>query len=262
MSPIDINAPVVLSFSCNDPTGGSGLAADIETFCSLGCHCTPIITAISARDTQGMVDSWAIESPIVIQQARAILEDINIAAIKVGSLGSVENIEAIHTILRDYADMPVILDPDFRIGSDHSDDLIDATRTLLLAQSNVTVLDIHRLRQLTPSADSLSASAQAVIESGSEYVLACGLLQDQNVTDILYAETGIMKEFVRKRQRQTFVGESCTYSAALTAFLAHQDQLLSAVEQAQNFCCNALSEGTRLGMGDLIPNRFFWSKGS
>ncbi|MDH4134619.1 MAG: bifunctional hydroxymethylpyrimidine kinase/phosphomethylpyrimidine kinase, partial [Gammaproteobacteria bacterium] len=103
--------PVVLVFAGNDPTGGAGLQADIETLGSLGCHPAPVITAITVQDTVGVKHYEPVESNLVIAQARAVLEDMPVAAIKAGMLGSVENVTALSVILQDYPEIPLILDP-------------------------------------------------------------------------------------------------------------------------------------------------------
>ena len=44
---MDESTPIVMCVAELDPTGGGGIAADIETLASLACHCTPIMSAIS-----------------------------------------------------------------------------------------------------------------------------------------------------------------------------------------------------------------------
>ena len=94
-----------------DPTGGGGIAADIETLSSLACHCTPIMTAINIQDTRDVKDSAVVDSLLLIEQMRAVLEDIDVAAIKLHQLASTSHIEGIHTVLNDYPRRPVVVDP-------------------------------------------------------------------------------------------------------------------------------------------------------
>ena len=103
--------PIAMSFAGMDPSGGAGLQADIETLASMGVHSTPVVTAITVQDTQTLLRYEAVDTPLLVEQARAILEDMPVAAIKIGMIGSVENVEAIHTILMDYPSLPVVLDP-------------------------------------------------------------------------------------------------------------------------------------------------------
>ena len=103
--------PLVMSFAASDPSGGAGLQADILTISSIGCHPLSVVTAITVQDTSGVDDVLAIDPEWVVDQARAMLEDVPVAAFKIGLLGSVENIAVIAEILADYPDIPLVLDP-------------------------------------------------------------------------------------------------------------------------------------------------------
>ena len=92
--------PSVMCVAELDPTGGGGIAADIETLGSLACHCTPIITAIAIQDTQDVKDSAVVDSVLLIEQMRAVLEDIDVSAIKLHQLACTSHIEDIHTVLK------------------------------------------------------------------------------------------------------------------------------------------------------------------
>ncbi len=257
----DDSTPVVMCFSGVEPTGGSGVTADIETLVSLGCHCCPIATAITSRDTQTIKDIWDIDSPIVIQQARAILEDMSVKAVKIGMLASVDNIEAVHTILVDYPHLPVILDPVVKSGTDSQEALIEATRTLLCPQTRLAVLNAEQIRLLAPEADSLQASAQVIVDLGCDYVFASGSPDHaRRINNRLFSSAGLVKSYEWPLIDHRFVGAGSTLSAGIAAYLSHQDSVLEAVEQGQKFTFQALESGRRLGMGNRIPNRIFWCK--
>ena len=113
--------PLVMSFAATDPSGGAGLQADILTISSIGCHPLSVVTAVTVQDTSGVDDVLALDPEWVIDQARAMLEDVPVAAFKIGLLGSVENIAAIAEILADYPDIPLVLDP--VLSSGRGDDL-------------------------------------------------------------------------------------------------------------------------------------------
>ena len=86
--------PIVLSFSGNDPTGDAGMQADIEAVASMGARVAPIITALTVQDTQNVKYFSAIDAKMVSEQARVVLEDMPVAAFKIGMVGSLENIDA------------------------------------------------------------------------------------------------------------------------------------------------------------------------
>src|SRR5512140_3242869 len=91
--------PIVLSFAASDPTGGAGLQADLLTLASLGCHPLSVLTGITVQDTRGVESLRAIEPASVASQARRLLEDIPVAAFKLGVLGSAANARLVAAIL-------------------------------------------------------------------------------------------------------------------------------------------------------------------
>src|SRR3569623_3447590 len=103
--------PLVRSFAASDPTGGAGIQADLLTLASMGCHPLSVITALTVQDTAGVDEILVIDAERVADQARMLLEDVPVAAFKLGMLGSAESIAVIAEILADYPDIPVILDP-------------------------------------------------------------------------------------------------------------------------------------------------------
>jgi hydroxymethylpyrimidine/phosphomethylpyrimidine kinase len=68
--------PLVMSFAATDPSGGAGLQADILTIASMGCHPLSVVTAITVQDTSGVDDVLAMDADWVVDQARAMLEDV------------------------------------------------------------------------------------------------------------------------------------------------------------------------------------------
>ena len=76
--------PIVLSFSANDSSGGAGIQADILTLASMRCHPLSVITAITVQDTFGVDDVMALDAGWVVDQARAVLEDMPVNIFKIG----------------------------------------------------------------------------------------------------------------------------------------------------------------------------------
>jgi len=103
--------PIVMVFAATHPTGGAGLQADIMTLASMGCHPVSVVTAITVQDTMGVDGVLPIDGEWVSDQARCILEDMPVAAFKIGVLGSVENVLAVAEITSDYPEIPLIFDP-------------------------------------------------------------------------------------------------------------------------------------------------------
>src|SRR2546422_4920122 len=153
MSP---SPPIVLTFAASDPTGGAGLQADLLTLASMGCHPLSVVTALTMQDTRGVEGILAVEADWVAGQAKHLLEDMRVAAFKLGVLGSLENIRSIADVISDYPEVPVILDPvlaSARGDALASDEMIGALRELIVPQCTVVTPNSLEARQLAASGD-------------------------------------------------------------------------------------------------------------
>ena len=103
--------PLVLTFGLTDPVGAIGIQADLAAFAGMGCHGLSVITAISIGDTTGIEDVQPMDPDWVADQARVLLEDMPVAAFKVGYTGAIETIAVIAEIVSDYPEVPLVLDP-------------------------------------------------------------------------------------------------------------------------------------------------------
>ncbi len=98
---IDAGPPCVITFNANDPSAAGGLAADATAMASVGAHALPVVTGTYARDTAEIFDHFAIDEEAVAEQARAILEDVQVQVIKVGFVGTPEAVSVIAEIAAD-----------------------------------------------------------------------------------------------------------------------------------------------------------------
>ena len=261
--------PIVLSFAASDPTGGAGVQADLLTLASMGCHPLSVITALTVQDTRGVDDLLAIDSDWVVDQARKLLEDMPVAAFKLGVLGSVENITAIAEILSDYPDVPVILDPVLASGRGDalaSEDMINVLRELIIPQTTVLTPNSMEARRLTEEDDdeddpALDECASRLISLGCEYVLITGTHENTpEVINTLYGEEGVIRSDRWKRLPGSFHGSGCTLASAIAATMANGLDVPEAVREAQEYTWQALAHGFRPGMGQHLPDRFFWAR--
>lgn len=255
--------PTVLCFSGLDPTGGAGIQADIETLFSIGCHCAPIVTALTVQNTQNVIGVTPTDPALLVQQARAILEDMPVAAVKLGMLGSVEAVEIVHTLLRDYDGLPVVLDPIAAAGGGFElsgTDVLDAICTLLLPLTTVLTPNTDEARRLAPTADTLDACGNEIIDSGCQQVLITGThAQSDSVINRLYAAHQQVTLYTWPRLEPVYHGSGCTLAAAIAGYLAHGVTVRDAIQQAQRFTWEALSHGLRMGFGQHLPDRAFWN---
>ena len=257
--------PVVMCFAGLDSTGGAGLQADIEAIASMGCHAAPVATALTVQDTQRVIDYTPVEATLLIAQARAVLEDMPVAAIKIGMLGDVRVIEAIHTLLTDYPDIPVVLDPVLAGGGGGNlgtPEIINAISQLLLPQVTILTPNSIEARTLAPECDTLEACGQGLLDKGCEFVLLTGTHENvEHVENRLFGNRRLLETFTWERLPHSYHGSGCTLAAAIAGLLAQGLDPFTAVHEAQEYTWEALRHGYRVGMGQLLPNRLFWARG-
>jgi len=264
MNPTEI-FPVVLCCSGNDPSGGAGIQADIEALSSQACHTAPVITCLTVQDSQDVKRIEPLHPSLFTRQMRAVLEDMPVAVIKVGLLGSAEIVKALYSVLMDYPELPVVLDPILASGGSGkslaNDDLIEAIERYLIPNTYLMTPNRHEALTLTGAEDEQSAALN-LLENGCEYVLITGAdSKTEQVHNVLYHDASQLERFSWQRLPHSYHGSGCTLSASIAGLLAQGEHPIAAVRQAQEYTWQTLKAAHRPGMGQHLPNRFFWASG-
>lgn len=265
-------SPLILTFGPTDPVGAIGIQADLASFAAMGCHGLSVITSLFIGDTARVEDIQVIDSDWVADQARVLLEDMPITAFKVGAVGSVENVSAIAEIVSDYPDVPLIFDPFLSSlpeqGPD-GEDMLMATRELLIPQTTLLILSAGELSRLAetwrePSDDDmLAVDVMRLIDMGCEYVFVTGTPSElTDVANTLFDENGVVRHDNWQRISGSYSGAGSTLSATMAALLANGLDIPEAVFEAQEFTIASIANAQRLGMGKLVPDRYFWARES
>jgi hydroxymethylpyrimidine/phosphomethylpyrimidine kinase len=258
----------VLVFNVADPTGAGGVTADAITIASVGAHALAVVTGSYVRDTTEIMDHYAMDDEAISEQGQAILEDIEVDVIKVGFVGSPDNLSAIAELTSDYADVPVIAYmPDL---SWWREDLIDqyqeACTELLLPQTTLLVGNYNTLvrwlmpdwtQENGPTARDIARAAHAF---GVPYTLVTGMtLPNQYIENVLCSPNAVLCSTKFERLEASFTGAGDTLSAALAGLLASGTDLNEAVTESLTYLDRCLEYGFRPGMGHVLPDRLFWA---
>ena len=270
---MNLMPPAVMTFAATDPSSGAGLQADILTLASIGCHPLSVVTAITVQDTVGVDSVMVFDADWVNEQARTILEDMQVSAFKIGMLGSVENIAVIAEIMADYPDTPLLIDP--ILSSGRGDELANeemqaAMIDLLFPQATLITPNSLEARRLAfMDADdtdelenaSLDETATRLLELGPEFVLITGTHERSiEVVNTLYGDTGLIKAYNWERLAGSYHGSGCTLTSAIAACIAHGLTMEEAILEAQEYTWQTLKGAFRPGMGQYIPDRMFWAR--
>ena len=260
--------PAVLTFAASDPTSGAGLQADLLALASMGCYPLSVVTALTVQDTAGVEAFLPIDPDWVADQARCLLEDMPVAAFKMGMLGSTEIVTVVAEVVSDYPDIPLVLDPVLASGRGDEfagEDMVSAIRDLLVPQSTVVTPNIRELRRLAGEDDNddvaLADCAQVLLDMGCEYVLVTGTHDStSDVVNTLYHRGGVLRADTWQRLPGSYHGSGCTLAAAVAANLARGLDIGDAVYEAQDYTWRALANAFRPGMGQYLPDRLFWAR--
>lgn len=252
--------------------GAVGIQADLASFAAMGCHGLSVVTALFIGDTARIEDMQVVDPDWVSDQARVVLEDMAVAAFKVGAVGSIENVSAIAEIVSDYPEVPLIFDPFLSSLPDQgpdADDMLMATRELLIPQTTVLILSTVELSRMAetwrePSEeDTMAIDAMRLIEMGCEYVFVTGTPSDlTDVANTLFDEGGVIRQDNWQRISGSYNGAGATLGATIAALLANGLDVPEAVFEAQEFTIASIANAQRLGMGKLVPDRYFWARES
>ncbi len=254
-------------FAATDPTGGAGLQADVLTLASLGCHPVSVATAITVQDTHGVRDVFALDARWVELQARALLEDLPVAVVKIGVLASAETVAVVAALLAEHAKVPVVLDPVLASGRGEalaSEAAVAALLQHLVPRATVLTPNSLEARRLAgdPACPDLGACARRLISAGAAYVLITGTHEpDAEVVNMLYDASGVVHVARWPRLEGGYHGSGCTLASAIAAHVANGLQVPDAVSAAQEYTWHALAAGFRPGSGQALPNRFHGARG-
>jgi hydroxymethylpyrimidine/phosphomethylpyrimidine kinase len=244
--------PVALTIAGSDSGGGAGIQADLKAFAACGVHGVCAITAVTAQSTTAVEAVHVLPAAFVQSQARAVLADIGVDAVKVGMLASRGIIAAVAQILDELpAGTPVVVDPVMVAESGGRLLAADAERALveeILPRADVLTPNLPEARALAQLDGADAAElARAVLALGPRAVVLTGGHREQAVDLFLAADgDGAIVEIEGERHPDGAAhGSGCTHSSVLAAQLALGRTPLEAARVARRRAGEAIGRGLR-----------------
>lgn len=259
--------PVVLCFSGLDPSGGAGLQADIEAIGQAGAHATIACTAITIQDSQQVFSFEACSADLLAAQASAVLNDLPVAVIKSGMLGTTDNIAMLTRLFAEQVittGTPFVLDPVLVANSGGSlgdEQTLVAAFKKLLPYATLITPNTHELRALSGEQD-LHLGAQKLCAQGTQAVLVKTShdFASGDIEQYLYVEGKMIHQSTLPRLDGEFHGSGCSLASFIAGRLAMGDALTAAVIAADSWITQTLMAADVPHPADasaqLIPNRF------
>ena len=243
---------VVMTIAGSDSGGGAGIQADLKTFAVLDVHGTCAITSITSQNTLGVLAVHDLPIETIDSQIKAVTSDMNIAYAKTGMLSSSGIIRKVTEIIK-INKIPLVVDPVMAAEAGGSLMQTEALSTLqeeLIPLSTVITPNIHEAETLCGISihdwQDAKQAAKHIVDCGANAVIITGGHLDGS--DLLFdgADHSLIKGSLIKGGTH---GAGCTYSAALSVFLAKGESLNKAAYNAKSFVTNAIMQSRPIGQG-------------
>lgn len=264
----DTKTYIALTIAGSDSSGGAGIQADLKTFSALGTYGASVVTAVTAQNTRCVTHVHTLPADMIRAQIDAVLDDLEVSAIKIGMLSSSEVIEAVMAALQTFRG-PVVLDPVMVAKSGDTlleNDAIDTLRQLLVPRADLVTPNMPEAAilaggSMAEDSTQMLKHAETLQKLGARSVLVKGGHGSaERCTDWLIGEDGerVRLDSPRVRTRNTH-GTGCTYSSAIAAHLARGRSIQDAVRQAHAYLAGAIraADCCHVGTGHGPVHHFY-----
>lgn len=249
---------VALTIAGSDSGGGAGIQADLKTFAAFGVYGASAVTAVTAQNTLGVLAIHPVPPTIIGAQIDAVLEDIDVSAIKIGMLGATDAIAAVAAGLARHRPRPIVLDP-VMIATTGARLLPEAAMgalvRLLFPKALLITPNLAEAAALSnePVADDeagMIRQAEAILRLGASAVLIKGGHAAGPESVDLLVRDGTVMRFAKPRVALPDThGTGCTLSSAIAARLANGDRLPDAIEAAKGYVTAAITASLSANIG-------------
>jgi hydroxymethylpyrimidine/phosphomethylpyrimidine kinase len=250
------SAPGVLIVSGLDPSGGAGFVADVRLAAALGCRPVGVVTALTDQNTVGVIAANPIDPAVVANQLSTLLTDVEVAAVKIGMIGSDAIARAVADALALTA-APVVWDPVVAptrgaplFEGDLGAALAALAPHLALITPNAAEAGLLAGRRIHDEADVLGAGRELRSRGVAAVLIKGGHLGGPDATDYLVgAGDAVPIPGPRLPLAEPVHGTGCALSTAIACRLAHGIPLRDACEQAKQLVAEKLAAPVHAGRG-------------
>ncbi len=256
--------PIVLTIAGFDPSCGAGVAADLKTFAMHDCYGVAAVTALTVQSTQGVKAVHLVAPATLRAQLEALAEDVAIAAVKIGMLGSRANAGIVAEFLERGNFAHVVLDPVIQPSSG-GEELLDSAgvnfiREDLMKRATVVTPNVAEAALLTglevKDLAGMKAAALKLLELGARAAVVKGGHMEKPI-DVL-ADEGATLTFGGEHVKSAHThGSGCTFSSAIAAQLASGRALREAITLAKAYVTMAIDHAYPIGKGPGPLDHFY-----
>lgn len=245
-----------LTIAGSDSGGGAGIQADLKTFSSLGVFGMSIITAVTAQNTKEVRGVQNIDLEMIQKQIEAVFDDIQVDAVKIGMLASIDVVKVVAETLQKYEKKPVILDPVMISKAGHhllQNEAIEALKEAMIPLSTMITPNVPEAEVLTgmtiTSMEDMKKACRVIHNMGAKTVLLKGGHLPGDSNDLFFDGNEFYGYPAKRIQTKNTHGTGCTLSSAIAAQLAKGDSLIEAVGHSKKYITEAIRQSFNLGKG-------------
>jgi hydroxymethylpyrimidine/phosphomethylpyrimidine kinase len=255
--------PILLTIAGFDPCCGAGTVADLKTFAAHGCYGVAAITSMTVQNTQGVEAVHNTPSAELRGQLEILVQDCEIAAVKIGMLGNRGNAVVIGEFLDAHKFPHVILDPVMKSSS--GTELLDAggvkyVASELMKRASVFTPNVPEAEVLTgleiKDVSAMEAAARKLVEMGAQAVIVKGGHMERAV-DVVFDGSELVQLGGDRVKTENMHGTGCTFASALAAQLAAGRGLIEAATLAKAYVTKAIEKGYPIGKGRVPLDHFY-----
>lgn len=234
---------IVMSIAGVDPSGGAGVLTDIKAFQAIGVYGTGVVTALTAQNPYKFFSTMPIPEEYIEEQIDSVLDAYDVEFVKTGMLYSPEIIKLVSKKIEQY-DLKAVVDPVMvaTSGGDLTrEDLAKAMNKYLLPKSILTTPNVSEAEKLTNS--KIASKEDAIKASeliGCNNIITGGHLDGINTINIDGEVSIIKQELI---ETDNLHGTGCNLSAAITAYLAKNNDLYTSIQKALNYVYEGIKNG-------------------
>jgi hydroxymethylpyrimidine/phosphomethylpyrimidine kinase len=233
-------ASCALAVAGLDPGGGAGIAADLRAFAAARVFGCAAITLVTVQSTAGARAVRVLPARLVEAQVEEVLRNQRVRAIKIGALGSRENVLAVARILDRRLDMPSVIDTPIVATRGGARLLaapaLSAFREHLLPKATLVTANVdelqalvgERVRNLAEARD----AARALAATGARAVLVKGgHLGGPHAIDVMVVDGKVVEFAARRLPTPEVHGTGCTFASLIAGRLASRKSAGAKLEQ-------------------------------
>ncbi|MCX7797581.1 MAG: bifunctional hydroxymethylpyrimidine kinase/phosphomethylpyrimidine kinase [Melioribacter sp.] len=259
-----------LTIAGSDSSAGAGIQADLKTFMALNVYGTTAVTSITAQNTKGVESIFDLPGEFVYKQIESVVMDIDIAAVKTGMLSNSDIVRHVAKAIKDFKLEKLIIDPVMLSKSGSyllRSDSIEIFKEKLLPYALVITPNKMEAEVLSEikinSKEEMIKAAEKIYNLGAKYVIVKGghISYGNSVLDLILTKDKIEFLEYQKVNTKNTHGIGCTFSAAITAYIAKGFDVLIAIKKAREFIQNALNNEIQIGKGfGPLNHRWLWKE--